>query len=96
MKNVTSMELLGKTLFRAVGAKVKGEAVDRAKGVQRDRGFELWRRLVRRYDPRAPGDRVVLLGDVIRAKELQTDELPRGATSGLSWCGRTGTRLARR
>ena len=49
-----------------------------AKGVGRDRGFELWCRLVRRYDPRTSRQRVALLSDVILTKELQTSELLRG------------------
>ena len=78
VEKVASMEELGKTLFRVVGTKVKGEALDIAKSVERDSGFELWRRLVRRYDPRTTGQRVVLLSDIIRTQELQTSELLRG------------------
>ena len=44
VRNATSMERLGGTLFRAVGAKVKGESLGIAKGVGRDRGFVLRRR----------------------------------------------------
>ena len=61
-----------------MGTKVKGEALDIAKSVGRDSGFELRRRLVRRYDPRTGGQRVVLLNDIIRTQELQTSELLKG------------------
>ena len=64
--NVAGMEQLNKTLFRALGAQVKGEALDIAKSVGRDSGFELWRRPVRRYGPRATGLLVVLLNGIIR------------------------------
>ena len=45
--NVSSRWQPGKALFRAVGAKVKGGALEIARGVGRDRRFELRRRLVR-------------------------------------------------
>ena len=77
--NVASMGQLGKTQFWVVGAKVKGESLDIAKSVERDSGFELWRRLVRRYDPRTTGQRAVLLDDIIRTQELQTGRLLRGS-----------------
>lgn len=44
VKNITSTEQLGETLLRTAGAKVKGEALDVAKGVGRNGGSELWRR----------------------------------------------------
>ena len=72
VKNANNKEKLDRTLFRAVGAKVKGGALDIAKGVARDREFELWRRLVRVCDPRTSGQGVTLLNDIIRAKGLQT------------------------
>ena len=71
-QEVASMRELSKTLFRVVGTKVKGESLDIAKSVERDSGFELWRRLVRRYDPRTTGQRVVSLNGILRTQELQT------------------------
>ena len=78
VQKVASMEELSKTLLRVVGTKVKGEARDIAKSVERDSGFELRLRLVRRYDPRTTGRRVALLNDITRTQELQTSELLRG------------------
>ena len=74
VRNATSKEKLDRTLCRAVGAKVKGGALDIAKGVARDREFELWRRLVWVCDPRRSGQRETLLNDIIRVKKLQTSE----------------------
>ena len=74
-QDVASMERLDKTLFRAVGTKVKGEAHDVAESVEWDSGLELRRRLVRRYGPRATGQRVASPNDVTRAQDFYKGKL---------------------